>query len=140
MLGKYTKINASQYANDVSKLKKFDQLTHEYFDRGIRAKIFGLTRGINCGDYINEIKEKVIGPATTFVITTGNQNKNKSVTSSLLPLAMKISGKLPHLLNEEDFLNATNYEGETIANRLSEVFTTYKLEQFVWAHRESENM
>ena len=127
---------SSQYANDDSKLNKFDQITHEYFDKGIQGKIFGSTRGINCGDYINEIKEKVIGPAATLVLTRGNQKK--SVASSLLPLAMKISGKLPHLLNEEDFLNATNYEGETIANRLSEVFTTYKLEQFVWAHRESE--
>ena len=133
---KIYEVKTSEYANDFSMLNEFDQITHEYFAKNLKAKVTSLIRGINCGDYINEIKEKVIRPATTIVSTRGD--RKQSVSSKLLPLAMKISGKLPHLLNEEDFLNAANYEGGTIANRLSEVFTTYKLEQYLWAHRESE--
>ena len=121
----------SKFANDLSKLDEFDQIAHENFYKNLRANEI-----VSCGDYIREIREKVFIPATTFNFTRANQNQ--SVTSSLLPLAMKISGKLPHLLKEEDFFNATNYEGDTIANRLNEIFITYKLEQFVWAHRESE--
>ena len=133
---KIYEVKTLEYASDFSMLNEFDQITHEYFAKDLNAKVTSLIRGINCGDYINEIREKVIRPATTNVST--RMGRKESVSSNLLPLAMKISGKLPHLLSEEDFLNAANYEGGTIANRLSEVFTIYKLEQYLWAHRESE--
>ena len=133
---KIYEVKTLEYASDFSMLNEFDQITHEYFAKDLKAKVTSLIRGINCGDYINEIREKVIRPATTNVST--RMDRKESVSSNLLPLAMKISGKLPHLLSEEDFLNAANYEGGTIANRLSEVFTIYKLEQYLWAHRESE--
>ena len=133
---KIYEVKTLEYASDFSMLNEFDQITHEYFAKDLNAKVTSLIRGINCGDYINEIREKVIRPATTNVST--RMDRKESVSSNLLPLAMKISGKLPHLLSEEDFLNAANYEGGTIANRLSEVFTIYKLEQYLWAHRESE--
>ena len=131
---------ASKYANDVSKLNEFDQISHEYVAKVLQTKVTSLIRDINCGDYINQIREKVIGPAIYIDFTGANQSNKDSATSILLLQAIISSGKLPHLLNEEDFLNAANYRGSTIANSLSEVFATYKLEQYLWAHRESEKL
>ena len=58
--------------------------------------------------------------------------------ASLVNLAIKLTRKLPHEICREDILRAANYEGETIANTLSQVFTRYKVEQFSWAHTEGE--
>ena len=56
----------------------------------------------------------------------------------LVSLAMKLSGKLPHELNRSDIYSACDYEGGTIDNRLSEIFTRYKVDQYWWAHTEGE--
>ena len=56
----------------------------------------------------------------------------------LISLAMKLSGKLPHELDRDDIILAGRYEGSIIANVVSEVFATYKVDQFIWAHKRIE--
>ena len=56
----------------------------------------------------------------------------------LLSMAMKLNGKLPHELTREDILRAAYDEGDTVANRLSQAFTRYKVEQYSWAHTQGE--
>jgi hypothetical protein len=41
-------------------------------------------------------------------------------------------------LTYEDILHAAHYEGDTLANSVSEVFAAYKVEQFIWAHEQIE--
>ena len=56
----------------------------------------------------------------------------------LVSLAMKLTRKLPHELLREDVLRAAYYEGNIITNNVSQAFTKYKVEQYAWAHSESE--
>ena len=56
----------------------------------------------------------------------------------LLSLSMKLSGKLPHELDRDDILRAAYYEGNTIANTISQAFARYKVEQYSWAHTRGE--
>ena len=65
----------------------------------------------------------------------GNVGNNPEV---LVSLAMKLSGKLPHELSPEDISRAARYEGNTIENQLSHIFASYKVDQYAWAHTESE--
>ncbi len=58
--------------------------------------------------------------------------------AALLSAAMKLAGKLPHELTRDDIITASHYEGPTLANSISEVFTAYKVEQFIWAHKQIE--
>ena len=67
-------------------------------------------------------------PANSF-------NGNQAV---LISMAMKLEGKLPHELTRDDIMRASHYEGDTISNSISEVFTAYKVDQFIWAHRRIE--
>lgn len=55
-----------------------------------------------------------------------------------LTMALSSSGKFLHELSRSEILQAANYEGETIENRLSQIFTQYKFDQYVWAHRRGE--
>ena len=58
----------------------------------------------------------------------------------LVSMAMKLSKKLPHEIDRNDILNAAHYDGDTVANTLSHVFTRYKVEQYSWAHTEGEGV
>ena len=58
--------------------------------------------------------------------------------AALVSLAMKLGRKLPHELDRSDFLRAANYEGGTIRNQLSQLFTRYKVDQCHWALTEAE--
>ena len=58
----------------------------------------------------------------------------------LVSMAMKLSKKLPHEIDRNDILKAAHYEGDTVANTLSHVFTRYKVEQYSWAHTEMEGV
>ena len=58
--------------------------------------------------------------------------------AALISAAMKLNGKLPHELTHEDIMHAAHYEGNTLSNSISEVFTTYRVDQFVWTHRRIE--
>jgi len=64
-----------------------------------------------------------------------NFNDNQA---ALLSTAMKLAGKLPHELTRDDIIAASHHEGHTLANSISEVFTAYKVEQFIWAHKRIE--
>ena len=72
------------------------------------------------------------------------QSSNRSSNSfngdreALLSTAMKLMGKLPHELTRGDITGASYYEGETLSNSLSQVFATYKVDQFVSAHKRIE--
>ncbi|MYD93237.1 MAG: ATP-binding protein [Chloroflexi bacterium] len=56
----------------------------------------------------------------------------------LIGTAMRLSGKLPHELMRGDIVNAAYFEGATLSNTISEVFSAYKLDQFIWAHKRIE--
>ena len=59
--------------------------------------------------------------------------------AALLSAAMKLTGKLAHELTRDDILNAAHYEGDTLTNTISEIFVAYKIDQFIWAHKQIEN-
>ena len=59
--------------------------------------------------------------------------------AALLGTAMKLANKLPHELTRDDILRASNFEGGTLSNAVSQVFAAYKVDQFTWAHRRIEN-
>ena len=58
--------------------------------------------------------------------------------AALLSTAMKLADKLPHELNRDDIIRASNYEGPTLANLISGAFAAYKVDQFIWAHTRIE--
>ena len=51
---------------------------------------------------------------------------------------MKLADKLPHQLNRDDIIRASNYEGPTLSNVISGAFAAYKVDQFNWAHTRIE--
>ncbi len=93
----------------------------------------------------NAFHEQVIG---SLVLEEsrhrGRGQSNQSINSfngnkaALLSSAMKLADKLPHELTRDDIMRASNYEGGTISNAISEVFAAYKVDQFIWAHRRIE--
>ena len=91
--------------------------------------------------YSAEILRKVIEPLKS------QKPRERSKTASptcggdsaiLLSLSMKLTGKLPHELERDDILHAAYYEGDTIANKLSQAFARYKVEQYSWAYTQSQ--
>ena len=58
--------------------------------------------------------------------------------AALLSTAMNLAGKLPHELTHDDIMDAWHYEGDTLTNSISAVFATYKVDQFIWAHKRIE--
>ena len=67
---------------------------------------------------------------------SSNEPKNRfnGNQAALLSAAMKLTSKLPHELNRDDIMHASHYEGDPISNSISQVFATYKVDQFSWAH------
>ena len=86
--------------------------------------------------YSQKIMSEVINPLRSKRGTSSSSQKVSCDNDSavLLSLAMKLNGKLPHELTREDVLKAAYYEDGTIANKVSQVFTRYKVEQHVWAY------
>lgn len=70
--------------------------------------------------------------------TPGPKNRFNGNQAALLSMAMKLAGKLPHELTRDDIIGAAHYEGHTLGNAISEVFTAYKVDQFIWAHTRIE--
>ena len=93
--------------------------------------------------YSEKILELIINPLK-LDSSRSKRSQNKEKTSCnndpalLLSLAMKLTRKLPHELSRDDILRAAYYEGHTIANQLSYIFTRYKVEQYSWAHTQGE--
>ena len=65
-------------------------------------------------------------------------NRFNNNRAALLSAAMKLNGKLPHELVRDDILRAGHYEGDTLSNTVSEVFTASKVDEFIWAHHQIE--
>ena len=97
---------------------------------------FPLVKSSNAlSTYCEEIQGRVINPLKE----KNQRNRNtRSDPAGLVNLAMKLTGKFPHEICRDDILSAANFEGDFIENNLSEVFTRYKVEQFLWAHTEGE--
>ncbi|MYI70173.1 MAG: AAA family ATPase, partial [Boseongicola sp. SB0673_bin_14] len=96
------------------------------------------------GSYEEAIHTQVMAPLIPSESDRSRKGQPTPPTScsgnpaSLVSLAMKLSGKLPHELTEDDIMLAGQYEGSIISNVISEVFATYKVGQFIWAHKRIE--
>ena len=91
--------------------------------------------------YSQRILERVITPLASKNSARSSNTRDRTCghdPAILLSLAMKLSAKLPHELSRQDILRAAHYEGKTIANTLSQTFARYKVEQYSWAHTQSE--
>ncbi len=87
--------------------------------------------------YHRALYEQVLSPLIPEDLGS-RRNRFNGNQAALLSTTMKITGKLPHELTRDDILRAGHYEGETIANSISEVFTAYKVDQYTWAHTRIE--
>ena len=52
---------------------------------------------------------------------------------------MMSSRKLPHEIRREDIFRSAVRGGDVVQNTLNHIFTTYKVDQFAWAHTEGES-
>ena len=89
--------------------------------------------------YTREIADRVVEPLA--LENQGGTRRSDSYNNDpriLVSMAMKLAGKLAHEIDRKDILRAAHYEGNTVANTLSAVFTRYKAEQYSWAITESE--
>ena len=96
------------------------------------------------GSYEESLYGRVIAP---LIPQTNNRSRRQSPPppkscngnpAILISLAMKLAQKLPHELNRDDIMLAGQYEGSIISNAVSEIFATYKVDQFIWAHKRIE--
>ena len=88
-----------------------------------------------CSEVLNNLESGGRNNQTTRTEQTGSFNNSPA---ALICQAMKLSGKLPHELSRRDILFASHYEGGTLTNQLSQIFSRYKAEQYALAHTESE--
>ena len=111
------------------------------FVRALRDETRGVTTlttssfGDRASAYKTSLYEKVTH------LRNGEPRARRSVkrtAAALLGVAMRLGGKLAHELTRADIMRAAYFEGGTLANSLSEVFTGYKLDQFSWAHTRIE--
>ena len=95
--------------------------------------------------YKGELYAQVLAPLNQT--NSGRQGRRSSGRRSngfdgnraaLLSAAMRLTGELPHELTRGDIIRASHSEGETLSNSISEVFTAYKADQFIWAHKRIE--
>ena len=66
------------------------------------------------------------------------KNRFNGNQAALLSAAMKLTGRLPHELTQDDIMRASHYEGATLSNSVSAVFAAYKVDQYIWAHKRIE--
>ena len=105
--------------------------------------IFGAGRSVFPA--IDELKHRVFEPLNNqFNIERGGVYSRSSANSlddnptKLISAAMKQNDKLLHELDRSDVLRAGNFEGGILANLISEIFVTYKIDQYVQTHRKIE--
>ena len=115
------------------------------FEETLRSKIltipdFNVFQTMQGNDAVSAYSQKIMRDVINPLSSRAGNNRTSSSSSRsndaavLLSLAMKLKSKLPHELSREDILQAAYYEGDTIANRVSQAFTRYKVEQFAWAY------
>ena len=127
-----------------------DSQTRDEYVRNLQTKIRRQTdftvlgKNTQEASYERTVYERVLRPLEPVET---NQSRRRSPLlensfngnqAALLSMAMKQSGKLPHELDRQDILRAAHAEGDLISNSISEVFTAYKIDQFVWAHTQVE--
>ena len=114
----------------------FENVLREEIKKLSDFQIFGDIQGNDTvSTYSRLILREVLGNLKPERGGRGNVGNSPGV---LVSLAMKLSRKLPHELSAEDISRAARYEGNTIENQLSQIFTSYKVDQYAWAHTESE--
>ena len=138
-----------QYAGDIERDSSVE--AREEFERNLRDEIRHLpdftvfAARDRESPYKMAVYEQVLAPLLPE--TTGRQSGRSSNQSNnsfngnqatLLSAAMKLTGKLPHQLTHDDITRAWHYEGNTLSNSVSAVFATYKVDQFIWAHKRIE--
>lgn len=102
----------------------------------------------NSNLYEQAIRAQVLAPLIPSDSNRSRRHRRQSLPLTschgnravLISLAMKLSGKLPHELDRDDIMLAGHYEGSIISNVVSEVFATYKVDQFIWAHKRIETV
>ena len=128
--------------DDTNKRFDFEQAVHNVILRGGDFGAFGKIEGdATLTDYFKSIETEVIGKIRSANWGSGSVQHQASFNNDpvlLICQAMRLSHKLPHEVTREDILRASHFEGNTIGNQLSQIFARYKLEQYVWAHTESE--
>ena len=119
--------------------------SREQFEEAIRREIskipdFGLFSMMKSNNALSGYSQKIFGQVINPLIRrSGTQEASFGHDSAkLVSMAMKLSEKLPHEIDRNDILKAAHYEGGTVANTLSHVFTRYKVEQYSWAHTKGE--
>ena len=92
--------------------------------------------------YKKALCELVFGPLNRansgLQLSRSSNNSFNGNQAALLSVAMRLTGKLPHELTRGDIMRASHREGDTMSNSISEVFATYKVDQFIWAHKRIE--
>lgn len=130
-----------QVASEIERTAGVD--ARDEFESGLRDEVRRLRDfsvivfGNADSPYNGAFHEQVLGPLSPQGLGSRRNSFNGS-QPALLSAAMKMTDKLPHELTRDDILRAGHYEGETIANSISEVFAAYKVDQYTWAHTRIE--
>ena len=115
-------------------------------DEARKLPDFSVFRGNDpTSPYNQPLHARVIAPLIAKDTQRGNrrspnQNNNSfnGNQAALISTAMKLAGKRPHELTQDDIMSAFHYEGNTLHNSLSAVFAAYKVDQYTWAHKRIE--
>ena len=98
------------------------------------------TDGKQASGYDRALHDEVMAPLAARRSRRRGRDNQQRLNSfnenpaALVTMAMKLAGKLPHQLTYDDIVQASYYEGGTIANQISQVFVAYKVDQYDWAH------
>ena len=134
-----------EFANDIecnSGVQARDDFESNLRDE-VRHSPYGVLPVFGTGKspYKEKLFEQVLGPQALRGREEGQRPSSNSYLGSPLMLvraAMRLNGKLPHELTRDDIMRASYNEGDTISNSVSAVFTAYKIDQYIWAHRRIE--
>ena len=129
--------------DDANKRLNFEQAAHNVILSGGEYGAFERLGGDEAVTaYFKSITIEVLSKIQSANRGSGSTRQQsdsfKNAQVRLICHAMWLSHKLPHEVTREDILRASHFEGKTIGNQLSEIFARYKLEQYAWAHTESE--
>ena len=133
-----------QINGDLARIRDFEETTRDEIRQLPDFECFRKLGGNEAiTSYSQAILDRVIKPLLLRNKKGRSSSRSDNRTCGndpaiLVSLTMKLTGKLPHEVNRDDILSAAHYEGTTIANKISQTFTRYKVEQYSWAHRQGE--
>ena len=128
-------------------LIEFEQNVRDELRRLPDFEVFGPSQSTHTnytGEYKKSLHQELLAPIDPNNQSRSGRQRNEprhqynGNQATLLSMAMKLTGKLPHELTRDDIIRASFYEGNIIANSISEVFASYKIERFNWAHSRVE--